>query len=210
LSGGEQEVRRAEKGCDEARRGPRIQLVRSAHFQQPTQVHDADPIRERERFLLIVRHEDGRDPKLALHLADGAAQLLADLGIESAEGLIEEQYLGLVRERAGDGDALLLAAGELRGQALVHALESDEPQELAAPRMAGAGAHATHAQGKLNVVGDRHMTEERVVLKHEADVALLRGNMRDVTAMQRDAPVIHSRQARDRAQQGALAAAAGA
>jgi hypothetical protein len=53
------------------------------------------------------------------------------------------------------------------------------------------------------------VTEERVILEHEADVALLRGNVRDVAAVQRDAPVVDAGQTRNRAQQGALAAAAG-
>ena len=52
------------------------------------------------------------------------------------------------------------------------------------------------------------MAEQRVVLKHQADIALLRGDVRDIAAMQRDAPVIDPCQTCDRAQQSALAAAA--
>ena len=78
--------------------------------------------------------------------ADGAAQLLADLGVERAEGLVEQQHLGLVRQRARDRDALLLAAGELGRQALVHALERDELQQLLAPGHAlGAASCAARA-----------------------------------------------------------------
>src|ERR1700689_481937 len=40
----EQEVRGAEKGCDEARRRPRVQLIRAAELEQPPQVHDADAV----------------------------------------------------------------------------------------------------------------------------------------------------------------------
>ena len=103
-----------------------------AHLQQAAEVHDADAVGHRERFFLVVGHEHRRDAELALHLADRAAQLLADLGVERTEGLIEQQHLGLVRERARHGDALLLAAGELRRQALVHALERDQAQQLLA------------------------------------------------------------------------------
>src|SRR5256885_8570944 len=35
-------------------------------------------VRHREGFLLVVGHEHGRDPELALHLADGAAQLRSE------------------------------------------------------------------------------------------------------------------------------------
>ena len=50
-------------------------------------------------------------PSFLLDPADRASEFLADLGVERAEGLVEEQHLGLVRECAGDRDALLLAAG---------------------------------------------------------------------------------------------------
>src|SRR5581483_11665471 len=60
---------------DEARSRTGVQLVGSPELQQSPQIHDSDPIGERERLFLIVRHEDSRDPELALHLADRAPQL---------------------------------------------------------------------------------------------------------------------------------------
>jgi hypothetical protein len=39
------------------------------------------------------------------------------LGVEVGQRLVEQQDLRLQHQRAGDGDALLLAAGELGGQA---------------------------------------------------------------------------------------------
>ena len=56
----------------------------------------------------------------------------------------------------------------------------------------------------------RHVPEQRVVLEHEPDAALARRDVRDVVAVQRDAAVIDAGQPGDRAQQRALAAAAGA
>ena len=117
--------------------GPRVQLVGPAHLEQAAEIHHADAVGEREGFFLVVRDEHGGDAELALHLADGPPQLFADLRVERAEGLIEQQHFGLVRERAGDGDALLLAAGELGGQALVHAFERHQPQQLLAPLRRG-------------------------------------------------------------------------
>ena len=94
----------------------------------------------REGLLLVVGDEHRGDAELALHLADGAAQLLADLGVERTEGLIEQQHLGLVREGACHRDALLLAAGQLRRQALVHALERHQAQQLLAALRGALGA----------------------------------------------------------------------
>ena len=45
---------------------------------------------------------------------DGAPQLDADLGVERAERLVEQQHLGLVGQRPGQRHPLLLAARELR------------------------------------------------------------------------------------------------
>ena len=44
---------------------------------------------------------------------DDVEDLADQLRVERRGGLVEEQHLGLQGERAGDGDALLLAAGEL-------------------------------------------------------------------------------------------------
>ena len=114
-----------------------------------------------------------------------------------------------MRQRARDGDALLLAAGQLRRQSIVHAFERDQAQQLLAALRAGLGAlHAPHAQRELDVLADGHVPEQRVVLEHEADAALPRRDVRDIVAVQGDAAVIDAGQPGDRAQQRALAAAA--
>ena len=125
-----------------------------AHLEQAPEIHDADAVGQRERLFLVMRHQHGGDAQLALHLADRAPQLLADLGVQCPEGLIQQQHLGLVGERAGHRDALLLAAGQLGRQALVHALQRHQTQQLLAPLAPGARAHAAHAQRELDVVRD--------------------------------------------------------
>src|SRR5258705_8456671 len=49
---------------------PYTTLFRS-HLQQSPEIHDPDAVRHGEGLLLVVGHEHGRDPELALHLADG-------------------------------------------------------------------------------------------------------------------------------------------
>ena len=187
-----------------------VQLVGSPALQQAAEVHHADSVGERERFLLVVRDQHGRDLQLALNLADRAPQLFADLRVERAERLVEQQHLGLVRQRARDSDTLLLSTRELRRQAIVHAFERYQPQQFLAALPPVFGAHAPDAQRELDVLADAHVAEQRVVLKHEADAALPCGHVRDIVAVQGDAPVIDPGQPGDRAQQRALAAAAGA
>ena len=184
-----------------------IQLLGRADLEQAAHLHHADVVREREGLFLVVRDQDGRHADAPLHLAHGVAQLDADARIERAEGLVEQQHGRLVRERARHRDALLLAAGELAGVALVVALERDELQQLFAPLAPLCRRHAPHAQGELDVLRHGHVAEQGVVLEHHAHAALPGGQLRDVAPMQRDAPVVDRREPRERAQQRALAAA---
>jgi hypothetical protein len=92
-----------------------------------------------------VSHEDRRHAQFALHVADGASQLLADLGVERAERLVHQQHLRSMRESPRHRHALLLSTGELGRQPVVHALQRHELQQFAAPLAALGRRHATHA-----------------------------------------------------------------
>jgi len=131
-----------------------------------------------------MRDQDGRHPEAPLHRAHRVAQLDADLGIQCAEGLVEQQHRGLVRERARDRDPLLLAAGELRRVAVVVALQRDQAQQLLAPAPALGGPRPSHAQRELDVVRDRHVAEQRVMLEHEAHATLARRQRGDIALVQ--------------------------
>ena len=172
-------------------------------------MHDADAIGEREGFFLVVRDEDRRDLQLALDFADRAAQFLADLCIERAERLVHQQHLRPVRQGARHRDALLLSTRQLRRQPIIHAVQRHELQQFLAPRAALRSLHLAHAQRELDVVADRHVAEQRVVLEDEPDFAIARRHVRDVLAVQRDGAMIDLGESGDGAQQRALAAAAG-
>ena len=58
---------------------------------------------------------------LVVQFAKPLAQVLADLGVECAEGLVEEQHAGFDGECPGERHALPLAARELGGVALFEA-----------------------------------------------------------------------------------------
>ena len=77
---------------------------------------------------------------------------------------------GRGRQRARERDALLLAAGELVRVLVERAGEADERGELAHARVA-LGRVA--AQPEADVAGDVEVREQRVVLEHHADAALL-------------------------------------
>ncbi len=202
----QQQVGGTEEGGDETRRGLRIQVVRMPDFEQAAVIHDPDGVGQREGLFLVVRHQHGGDAELALHRADGAAKLFADLRVQRAERLIEQQHLGLVRQRARHGHALLLAAGKLARQAFVHVLERHELEQLLAPGAPIGRLHAPHAQCEFDVVRHGHVAEQRVILENQPHATIACPYVGHVAPMQRNAAVIDAGQPRDGPQQGTLAA----
>ena len=76
------------------------------------------------------------------------AQVLAHLGVERAERLVEEQHARLDGERAGERDALALAARQLRGIALLEARKLHHVEQLGDARRDLARATAATARGR--------------------------------------------------------------
>ena len=83
-----------------------------------------------------MRDVDERGADVAVDLRELDLQPLAQLQVERAERLVEQQHRRPVDERARDGDALLLAARELAGQPVAELLEPDEPERLLDPAAA--------------------------------------------------------------------------
>src|SRR5699024_5192270 len=70
---------------------------------------------------LMGHHDHGH--AVGREVLEHREHLRDQLRVQGAGGLVEEHQLGVHRERPGDGDALLLPAGELRG-VVVGAVES--------------------------------------------------------------------------------------
>jgi hypothetical protein len=79
-----------------------VNLLRRTDLpRESARAHHRDPVGDRQRLLLVVRHVDGGDAELLLQLADLAAHLDAQLGVEVGERLVEQQHLGsITRQRA--------------------------------------------------------------------------------------------------------------
>ena len=150
--------------------------------------------------------EEG-DAELALEALELDLHLLSELEVESPERLVEEQDLGPVDQRAGDGDALLLAAGELGGPTVLEGGELHEGENVShAARDLFLGDLA-HPEPVGDVVEDRHVREERVALEHRVDVALIGLSVGDVLAGEQDLAGGRLLEAADHAQRRGLAGA---
>ena len=88
------------------------QLPRGPQRDDAPVVNDGHPLAQPLRFLHVVRGEqDGAAARLeSLH---HFPELAAGLRIEPRGGLVEEEQLGVVDQRAGDREPLGLAAGEV-------------------------------------------------------------------------------------------------
>ena len=105
--------------------------------------HPAVAQRDRDvgagRQLRIVRHQHQRRLAGAVDAEQQLDDRVAGGGIEVAGGLVGEQQRRIVGQRAGDGDALLLAAGELRRIVMAAVGQADlgaAARSPAAPRRA--------------------------------------------------------------------------
>src|SRR5690606_30699920 len=110
------------------------------------------------------------------------------------------------RQRAGDGDALLLAARELVDAPLAETGQGDQLQHLVDLALALGRAGAAYLQAEGDVLRHGHQREERQVLEDQRRRPLVRPGAGQVLAAQRDAALARLDEARDHAQDRRLAA----
>ena len=98
-----------------------------------------DPVGHRGGRGLVGDHDHG-----LVELVDGLAQqaqhLLGGVRVQVAGRLVGEQHGGPVHERARHGDALLLAAGELRRPVRQPVAQADRVDQLVEPLLVGVAA----------------------------------------------------------------------
>ena len=97
----------------------------------------------------------------------------AQAGIERREGFVKQEQRWAADERAGEGSALLLSAGELRrvGVGNVGNVQALQPRRDFAAQLAAAGVAPAAVQAEGDVLRDGEMRKEGVILKEIGDVA---------------------------------------
>ena len=132
-----------------------MDLGRRADLQDAAAVHDGDPVRHRQRLLLVVRDEKERDAGLALDALQLDLHAAPQLDVECRQRLVEQQQAGLRRQGAGQGDALLLAARQLIRTAAGQVLEPDELENGLDAGLDRASAQAEPVQPEADVPARR-------------------------------------------------------
>ena len=118
------------------------------------------------------------------------------LVVERAGRLVEDQDARVGGERAGDGDALALAAGEVGAALLDHRVVA--VRQLG-DELVGAGEprHRDHLRARHGGIGERDVVvdravEQQVFLQHDADLAAQPAgiDLGDIDAVEQDLPLL--------------------
>ena len=88
------------------------QFPRRAESNDLPLIDDGDAIAQSFRFIHVVRGDDD-GAALVLEAADYVPKLPSRLRVEAGGRFVEEQQVGIADECRGDGEPLLLPAGEL-------------------------------------------------------------------------------------------------
>ena len=100
------------------------------HVLGAAAIHHHDAVGQRHGFTLIMGDQDRGGADGALDLAQLDLHLLAQLGVEIRERLVEQQHVRLDDQRARQRDALLLAARHPPRIAVGETCQPDERQRV--------------------------------------------------------------------------------
>ena len=153
---------------------------------------------------------------------DDVEDLAHELRVERGGRLVEQEDLGLGGERPGDGDALLLTAGQLARPGVGLVGQTDALEQDACLGLDLVARTALRVDRRLDqVLQHRQVREQVEALEHEADAGALAQHVllaqlpqrvaaalvADDLAADRHEPPVHPLEVVDDAQQGRLARA---
>ena len=172
--------------------------------------HDHNGVRHGKGLLLIVGDIDKGDVHLTLQALQFQLHLLAQLEVKCAQRLVQQKDARLVDQTAGNGNTLLLTAGQLMDAAALKPFQADDLehfQHLGADFLLG---HLFQAQAESDILKHIQVREERVLLEHRVHRPLVGRHVGDVLAIKKDIARFRGDKTGNHTQGCRLAAAGGA
>jgi len=187
-----------------------VKIARRAGLDELAVFEDGEAIGDAEGFFLIVGDVDGGEAGGFADAADFAAHFQSQFCVEVTEGFVEQKAGGMNGEGAGEGNALLLAAGELGRAAVGIGFHADHGEGFGGAFFLIGFTEIANGEAEANVLHDGHVGPEGVTLKAHHGVAMLGADAGDIEAVEGDLAGGGFEQTGDETQKSAFAAAAGA
>jgi hypothetical protein len=189
--------------------GRREDLGRWTLLQDPATLEERHPVGDVAGKAHLVRRDDHGHAHPG-EVPDDRQDLRDEHRVERRGDLVEQQDRRLHRQRADDGDPLLLSPGQPVGDGVALVEQAEPPAQLLRARLGVRPGQPEHLDGRKGDVPDHgHVREQVVGLEHDADAAThavhVHAPRRDIRTLDEDAPGIDRLQQVDAAQQGALA-----
>ena len=153
---------------------PLIEFLRRIKLLDDTIIKDRDAVRHCQRLTLVMCDVDECQAHVLVNVLHLDLHLLAQLLVESAQRLVHEDDLGLEHESTRQGDALLLTTGELCRPAPLESREFHHGEGIGDLLLSGGLFNLVALQGKLEILVNRHVGKQGVVLENHTDIPLVR------------------------------------
>ena len=203
--GGEVHLRRAHHLPDVGVQGMFVELVRGAGLDDAPVAQHPDALPHTEGLELVRRRVEHRRPELPVQALELRAHVVAELGVEVGQGLVEQQQPGAADERPPDRDPLLLAAARGLRPPLEDVPDAEHLRHLAHPGPDLAAGRAGLAERVGQVLEHGEVGIEGEGLEHHRDPPVGRRDPRDLLAVEHDPPGVRGLEPADGAQGRRLA-----
>src|SRR5438067_8816618 len=181
-----EEVAVADELAHESGARAMIHLERRRRLLERAVAEDRDAVGHRHRLGLVVCHVHHRDADLAVDALELDLHLLAQILVQRAERLVQQEHFRVEDKAPRERDALLLAPGELARLLAGEPAQPDKVEDFAHALCLLRARKRAHAQRKGDVALDGHVRKQRGVLEDDADVALVRLAARQILAVELD------------------------
>ena len=199
----------ADKVSDEGVNRLVVNILGRADLLNFALAHDHDGIGHAQGFFLVVGDENKGDPGGLLNLLQFLLHILAQLQVQRTQRLVQKQNLGFIHQRPGNGDTLLLTAGQAGNTTVGKAGEHDHIQHFFNLFLDFLLGNLPFPQGKGNVFKYIQVGEQGVFLEHRIDIALMGRHIVDAFSHKNNVALIRVGKAADNPQRSGLSAAGG-
>ena len=163
-----------------------VDFTRLPDLLDGARAHHHDHVGHGESLGLVVGHEDRGKSQTLLECTDFAAHAQTQARIQVREGFVEEDDLRFHDECSRQGNALLLASGQLMRVAVSVLFDPHERQTVSDPLLTFCGGELLVVQAESHVVFHRQVWKERVGLEHHRHGALFGRDRHQGLAVQGD------------------------